>query len=87
LNGALPNHDYVIALTVHVFDVECAEDAVEFFRVPISTNAAGNGHAKSPTVPPETTAGLAGEHGVNWIVYDEAGTAVYATGCEVVVLD
>ena len=87
LNGVLPNYEYEIALTVHVFDVECAQAAVEFFRVPISTNAAGNGHAKAPTVPPEATEGLAGEHGVNWIVYDDAGTAVYETGCEDVVLD
>jgi hypothetical protein len=86
LNGALPNHDYEIALNVHVFDTTCGGDAAEFFRVPISTNAAGNGHAKAPTIPPEAVEGLAGEHGVNWIVYD-GDTAVYETGCEDVVLD
>ncbi len=36
---------------------------------------------------PEATEGLAGEHGVNWIVYDDVGTAVDETGCEDVVLD
>lgn len=87
LNGALPNHDYEIALNVHVFDPGCDLAGGEFFRVPISTNAAGNGHAKAPTIPPEAAAGLAGEHGVNWIVYDDEGTAVYETGCEDVVLD
>ena len=40
-----------------------------------------------PTIPPEAVAGLAGDHGVNWIVYDDEGTAVYETGCEDVVLD
>jgi hypothetical protein len=87
LNGALPNHEYEIALTVHVFDTACAGPAVEFLRVPISTNRAGNGHAKAPTIPPEAVAGLEGGHGVNWIVYDDAGIAVYETGCEDVVLD
>jgi hypothetical protein len=87
LNGALPNHDYEIALNVHAFDPGCGEAALEFFRVPISTNAAGNGHAKAPTITPEAVAGFAGEHGVNWIVYDDEGTAVYETGCTVVILD
>jgi hypothetical protein len=87
LNGALPNHHYVITLNVHVFDPDCATDAVPFFSLPISTNAAGNGHTKAPTIPPEAVAGLAGEHGVNWIVEDEQGTAVYETGCVDVVLD
>lgn len=86
LNGALPDHDYVIALNVHAFDTNCSNEAVEFFRLPISTNAAGNGHAKSPTISPEAVAGLAGEHGANWIVYD-GDTAVYETGCQAVVLD
>ena len=87
LNGALPDHEYEIALNVHAFDASCGSAAVEFFRLPISTNAAGNGHAKAPTIPPDAVEGLAGEHGVNWIVYDESGTAVYETGCEDVVLD
>jgi hypothetical protein len=86
LNGAVPNHDYEIALNVHAFDTSCGTEAVEFFRVPISTNAAGNGHAKSPTISPEAVVGLAGEHGVNWIVYD-GDTAVYETGCVDVALD
>lgn len=87
LNGALPNHDYDITLTVYVFDPACAGQAVPFFDVPISTNAAGNGHAKAPTIPPEAVAGLEGAHGVNWIVSDSGGTAVYETGCEAVFLD
>lgn len=87
LNGALANHDYEITLNVHFFDPSCEADAVEFFRLPISTNAAGNGHTKAPTIPPEAVAGFAGDHGVNWIVYDNEGTAVYETGCEDVVLD
>lgn len=87
LNGALPNHEYEIALTVHVFDPTCAGPALEFFRVPISTNRAGNGHANAPTIPPEAVAGLDGTHGVNWIVYNDADIAVYETGCEDVVLD
>ncbi len=87
LNGALPNHEYEIALTVHVSDTTCAGEAVEFFRVPISTNRAGNGHSKAPTIRPEAVAGLEGEHGVNWIVYNDADIAVYETGCEDVVLD
>jgi hypothetical protein len=86
LNGALPDHDYELSLMVHVFDPDCAQAAVEFLRVPISTNAAGNGHAKAPTIPPEAVEGLAGEHGVNWIVYD-GDTAVYETGCQNVILD
>jgi hypothetical protein len=87
LNGALRNHDYEIVLNVHLFDPDCIAGAVPFLSVPISTNAAGNGHAKAPTIPPEAVAGLAGEHGVNWIVYDNLGTAVYETGCVDVVLD
>jgi hypothetical protein len=87
LNGALRNHDYEIVLNVHVFDPGCVTGSVPFLNVPISTNAAGNGHAKAPTIPPEAVDGLAGDHGVNWIVYDDAGTAVYATGCQVVTLD
>ena len=87
LNGALPNHEYEIALTVHVFDPTCAGPAMEFFRVPISTNRAGNGHAKAPTIPPEAVVGLEGAHGVNWIVSDSGGIAVYETGCEAVFLD
>ena len=87
LNGALPNHQYEIALNVHFFDTSCGNPSVEFFRLPISTNAAGNGHMKSPIIPPEAVDGLAGDHGVNWIVYDDGGTAVYETGCEDVTLD
>lgn len=87
VNGALPNHEYEIALNVHPFDASCAGGAIEFFRVPISTNAAGNGHAKAPTIRPEQVEGLAGNHGVNWIVYDDGGTAVYETGCQDVALD
>jgi hypothetical protein len=87
LNGALPNHEYVIVLSVHLFEPDCAGPAVPFLEVPISTNAAGNGQAKAPTIPPGAVEGLAGEHGVNWIVYDDGGTAVYETGCEDVVLD
>jgi hypothetical protein len=87
LNGALPDHEYEIALNVHAFDASCGGAAVEFFRLPIATNAAGNGQTKAPTIPPAAVEGLAGEHGVNWIVYDDEGTAVYETGCEDVVLD
>ncbi len=87
LNGALTNHDYEIALNVHLFDTSCGIEAVEFFRLPISTNAAGNGHTNAPTIAPEAVEGLAGDHGVNWIVYDSGGTAVYETGCEDVALD
>jgi hypothetical protein len=87
LNGALPNHDYVIALTVYLFDPGCEGDAITFFDVPISTNAAGNGHAKAPTITPDAVAGLEGAHGTNWIVFDDGDTAVYETGCEDVFLD
>lgn len=87
LNGALPTHDYEIALNVHLFDTSCSSAALEFFRLPISTNAAGNGHTKAPIIPPEAVEDLAGDHGVNWIVYDDGGTAVYETGCEDVTLD
>jgi hypothetical protein len=87
LNGALPNHDYEIVLNVHLFDPICEDPAVPFMFVAISTNAAGNGQAKADTIPPEAVAGLEGEHGVNWIVYDDEGTAVYETGCEDVTLD
>ena len=86
LNGALPNHDYEITLNVHLFDTSCGGESVEFFRLPISTNAAGNGQTKAPTITPEAVEGLAGDHGVNWIVYD-GEIAVYETGCEDVTLD
>jgi hypothetical protein len=87
LNGALPNHEYEITLWVHVFDTDCSEPATPFFDVLISTNAAGNGQAKAPTIPPEAVADLEGEHGVNWIVSHDGDTPVYETGCEDVVLD
>lgn len=87
LNGALPNHAFMIVLSVHLFEPDCAGPAAPFFDIPISTNAAGNGQAQAPTVPPEAVEGLAAEHGVNWIVYDDGGTAVHETGCEDVVLD
>ena len=85
LNGALPDHDYEMALVVTPFDPSCSTPAVEFLRTPISTNAAGNAHGGARFVP-EQTAGLAGSHGVNWVVFD-GETAVYETGCQVVVLD
>ena len=85
LNGALASHEYSIALTVYPFDVTCGGAAVEFFSVPISTNAAGNGHG-SARIAPADVAGLAGSHGVNWIVLD-GETPVYETGCQVAILD
>jgi hypothetical protein len=85
LNGALPDHDYELALMVTPFDPTCASPAVEFLRVPLSTNAAGNAHGGSRFTP-DQTAGLAGTHGVNWVVLD-GDTAAYETGCTVVVLD
>ncbi len=86
LNGALPNHEYSITLNVYLFDAPCDGDSVPFLSVPISTNAAGNGHSKAPTIPPEAVEGLEGAHGANWIVFD-GKTPVYETGCQVVVLD
>lgn len=74
-----------MVLTVHPFDPACSGESVVFFSVPISTNAAGNGHASTRVVPSQA-AGLAGSHGANWIVMD-GETAVYQTGCQKVDLD
>lgn len=89
LVGARPGTTYTALISFHIADPDCSEPAS--FVLPsaeITTNAAGNGHGASAKFTPDDVAPLRGaEHGVNWVIVDAGGEAVFQSGCSPDFLD
>lgn len=85
LNGAAPEAEFSVTLSVHPFDVACNSPApLQLPTATFTTNRAGNGHGDAFFVPADA-AGFQGAHGIVWEVTD--GLHTYTSGCETVSLD
>jgi hypothetical protein len=87
VNGASPDFSYDVQLSIWTLNTNCSGDPdLQFVTDTIATDAAGNGEGQA-VFTPEDADGLRGlTVSAQWQLLSE-GSAVYETGCEVVVLD
>jgi len=87
VNGALPNTDFQVQISVWVGDTACTGNPS--FTLPtatLTTNVAGNGQAQHVFTPEDASGVRNTTDGAMWTL-SANGTPVYTSGCEVISLD
>jgi hypothetical protein len=87
LNGAMPNTTYTVAIHVSdVSDTTCAAPFLSLDTATFTTSEAGNGSAFH-TFTPADVDGLADSTIHAYWTVSTAGSVVYRTSCETIILD
>jgi len=87
VNGAIPNTDFQVAISVWVDNTACTGDPS--FTLPtatLSTNGAGNGQAQHVFTPADASGLHNTTDGAMWTLSTNGGET-YTSGCEVISLD